>query len=226
MATRNLGNTPSAQILPFPTNAARTEPSIVAVSPEFQGYCLLYAHHALSTDKLYALRILCWARLDNSDDVALVPWLDGVARCSELNDAQTGLSQGYFDPIAEQRFDVMPAHHSAILDSLCPKQASSDNSVIQEIPDLIGSHAALLNDGHEFQLEPVVSWQLLAGGRLQAMIADPEKITQHPVLPGDPCLYPATEAEGLRYYFQYHIANQIKRGGEMTARALHSLIKH
>lgn len=224
MATRNPGTTPSAQILPFPSTPTRRQ-AIVALSPEFQGYCLLYSHHALSTEKLYAIRILCWARLADGRDVALVPWLSGVARCSDLNHADTGLFQGYYDPVTERRFSAPPDHHQAALNSLVSHANTPSSGVLQEIPDLTGSHAALLNDSHEFQLEPIVSWQLLACGTMQAMIAKPENVTQQPVLPGDPCLYPATEAIGLRYYFQYHIANQIKRGGEMSARALNSLIK-
>ncbi len=39
---------------------------------------------------------------------------------------------------------------------------------------------------------------------------DPEKITHTPVLAGDPCLYRAEENPEFRYFFQHHIANQIK----------------
>ncbi len=227
MAARNLGKTPTAQILPFPSpRSPEAGRRIVALSPEFQGYCLLYAHHALSTEKLYAIRILCWARQADGRDVAMVPWLNGVARCSELNDAQSGLAQGYFDPLSERPFNAIPEHQRIALDSLAQQQEQSSGGVIQEIPDLIGSHAALMADNSELCLEPVVSWQLLADGSLQAMLADSAKITQQPVLPGDPCLYAASEARGLRYYFQYHIANQIKSGGALSARALSTLIKH
>ena len=222
MATRQSGSTHSAKILPFTPASSR----IHCVSPAYEGHCLLYSHHALSRDKLYAIRILCWARLADGRNVAVVPWLHDISHCRQLNDADTGLAEGYYDPATDTRFDTPPSHHLAALDALCAQTAPlSASQVLQEIPDMIGSHAAILSENDELVLEPVVSWQLRGDGRLQAMLADPARITQQPVLPGDPCLYVADHDSGLRYYFQYHIANQIKNGGAMSTRILGQLIR-
>ena len=222
MATRQSGSTHSAKILPFTPSSSR----IRCISPAYEGHCLLYSHHALSRDKLYAIRILRWARLADGRDVAVVPWLNDISHCRDLNDAETGLAVGYYDPACDDRFDTLPSQHRAALDALSEQVAMDKaHGILQEIPDLIGSHAAMVKDSDELVLEPVVSWQLRGDGRMQAMLADPERITQQPVLPGDPCLYAADHESGLRYYFQYHIANQIKNGGAMSTRILGQLIR-
>ena len=71
----------------------------------------------------------------------------------------------------------------------------------------------------------VRSWQLLGNGEFQAMLADPEKQTQTPILPGDRRLYAAQTQPGFRYFFQYHIANQIKAGDPVAVRALERLLE-
>jgi hypothetical protein len=216
----------SAKILPFPDPARREDSQkILYLSPEFEGLCLLYAHHALSTDKLYAVRILCWARLADGRDVALVPWLKGIARCTDLNNPESGEAQGYYHPTSDRQFSSVPEHHVQALNALS-ERGSSGKGIVQEIPDMTGSHAALIRgDETKFHLEPVVSWQLDDTGVMTAMVADQDRATQWPVLPGDDCLYPATPEYGFRYFFQYHIANQIKSGGAMATRALNSLLQ-
>ena len=111
MAPRNPCKSSSAKIIPFPQRPSRVEQhKILRVSPEYEGLCLLYAHHVLSRDKLYAVKILGWARLANGKDVALLPWLNGVARCIDLLDPASGQSQGYYDPAKERRFSEAPPH--------------------------------------------------------------------------------------------------------------------
>lgn len=231
MAPRNPGRSSTAKILPFPSRPSRKdERRVLQLSPEYSGLCLLYAHHVLSRDKLFAIKILCWARLANGQTVALVPWLNGVSRCIDLDNPDSGQAMGYYDPVTDSRFDRPPVQHIAALDALAttlaPSRKPAAGELVQEIPDNIGSHAALLvQDQQEFALEPVVSWRLDQLGNLDAMVADMDKATQTPVLPGDDCLYPARDHSGFRYFFQYHIANQIKAGGVLAARAISQLIK-
>jgi hypothetical protein len=224
MAPRNPGKT-TASVLRFPKRSNLAEQQkILRISPEYQGLCLLYAHNALSRDKLYAVKVLCWARLANGADVALLPWLNGVSRSTELLDPDSGQAQGYYDPGSERRFSDIPDHHVAALDALCRNLAPQSKAVIQEIPDLIGSHAALADPKGTFLLEPVLSWQLDGNGELHGLIANMDKATQSPILAGDTCLYRVQEESNFRYFFQYHIANQIKAGGDLATRALSQLL--
>ncbi|CAA0089584.1 Uncharacterised protein [Zhongshania aliphaticivorans] len=225
MAPRNNGKPSSAKIIPFPSRSTRVEQhKIVRISPEYEGLCLLYSHHALSRDKLYAVKILAWARLANGQNVAILPWLSGISRCIDLNDPDTGLAQGYYDPRNTRHFSETPPQHIAALDAMCQYPHDIESHIIQEIPDLIGSHAALLGDKQEFILEPVISWRLLANGKLEALVADVNLAQHTPVLAQDECLYPVQQETNFRYFFQYHIANQIKAGGQIATRAISQLL--
>lgn len=225
MDPRKPGASKSATIIPFPERPRQLDArKILRLSPEFDGLCLLYSHHALSPDKLYAIKILCWARLADGRDVALVPWLKGIARCIDLDNPQSGGCEGYYCPRTDRRFSEVPPHHQSALAAM--SVAICEDGPIQEIPDLTGCHAAMIkDDSSRFQLEPVVSWQLDNQGEMTAMLADTAAASQWPVLAGDDCLYPATAENGCRYFFQYHIANQIKNGGVMATRALNKLIQ-
>ncbi|WP_339674550.1 hypothetical protein [uncultured Zhongshania sp.] len=225
MAPRNPGKPSSAKIIPFPLRSSRTEQHrILRISPEYEGLCLLYAHHALSRDKLYAVKILAWARLANGQDVAILPWLSGIVRCIDLKDPESGQTRGYYDPRSSRHFSDIPPHHAAALDAMCEYPQQSGMHIVQEIPDLIGSHAALLSDDKQFLLEPVISWRLHSDGKLEALVADLSLARESPVLPSDECLYPVQREGNFRYFFQYHIANQIKAGGQIATRALQQLL--
>lgn len=224
MAPRNTGTSSSATILPFPRRTQRPDNRrILRIIPDLEGNCLLYSHHALSTEKLFAIKILAWAQLADQRFVALVPWLTGVAKCTDLQNPQDGQSQGYYAPAPQRTFSEIPPQYRAALEAM---PASSDsNGLVQEFADLVGTHAAMITgEEQSFALEPVVSWRLYSDGRLEAMIADTDKATQFPILSGDPCLYSAQQSGNFRYFFQYHIANQIKAGGQIATRALQQLL--
>ena len=225
MAPRKNGKPASAKIIPFPLRHSREEQHrILSISPEYEGLCLLYAHHALSREKLYAVKILGWARLADGQSVTVLPWLNRVHRCIDLNDPESGLAQGYYDPRSSRHFNDTPPHHIAALDAMSQYPQSASEAIVQEIPDLIGSHAALLGDDQQFVLEPVISWQLHNDGKLQAMVADLSLASHSPILSSDKCLYAAQGQANFRYFFQYHIANQIKAGGHIATRALSQLL--
>jgi hypothetical protein len=164
MAPRNLGKR-MASILPFPkySNLAEQQ-KILCIPPQHQGLSLLYAHHPLSRDKLYAIKVLCWAGFANGEEVALLPWLTGVSRSTELRDPDSGQAQSYYDPVSERRFSDIPHHNVAALDTLCRNLAPQSKAVIQEIPDLIGSHAALADP------KDTSCWNQCLAGNWMAMV--------------------------------------------------------
>src|SRR5690606_26766406 len=83
--------------------------------------------------------------------------------------------------------------------------------VIQEIPDTIGTHAMLVEPGADsLLLAEVLSWRLCSDGSTHAMLVEDSEVVSTPVLPGDNCLYAADQKPEFRYFFQHHIANQIK----------------
>jgi hypothetical protein len=70
----------------------------------------------------------------------------------------------------------------------------------------------------------VLSWQLDGNGELHGLIANIDKATQSLILAGDASLYRVQEESNFRYFFQYHIANQIKSGGYLASRGLSQLL--
>lgn len=187
-------------------------PALHRVSPECDGLELLYANDN-QPDKLFALKILCWALRHDGDVVAMVPWLNQVVAADELEDPLNGHWEGYRLPDGDNFFTAPPRHkfdelHSAVAFFGKPTPVID---IVQEIPDTIGTHAVFSEDGFQtINLVEVISWRLNGYGELLAMVADEDEVTRTPVLPGDPCLIPAQEQEGFRYFFQHGIANRIK----------------
>lgn len=186
---------------------------IIRLSPELDGLEMLYSNDA-SDGKLFSLQILCWGLRANGDVVGLVPWLNKLMPCTEICDPLNGRWEGYFDPGIEEIFDEAPIHKIVALETAAEYyeyQCETPEDVIQEIPDTIGTHAIMSDDGFEsLVLTEVVSWRLHFSGELYGMLADETKVEATPVLPGDDCLYAASENEKFKYYFQHHIANKIK----------------
>jgi len=220
--------TPSANVVQFPDKKKdREQQRITRIVPEHDGLCILYSHHALSREKLFAGKILCWGIQADGEVVALIPWLSSVARCRDLTNPSTGAFEGYYDPLSEVIFNEPPPPKVAelkVAQQHYPRRQPEPATVIQELADTIGSHAACIV-GQHLALFEVRSWQLLANGEFQAMLADPAKQTTTPILPGDRCLYAAQTQPGFRYFFQYHIANQIKAGDPVAVRAVERLLE-
>ena len=193
---------------------AQQEQRIIRLSPEYDGLCMLYSTSKTHSEKLYSMKIMCWGLRANGDVVGLVPWLNKLLPCEELEDPVHGQYEGYYDPITESIFDNPPPHKVMELETAsnyydfsdCP-----DRLCIQEIPDMIGTHAMLTSeDVHSLILTEVLSWQLLKNGQIRAMLIDEERVESTPILAGDPCLYPADDNPNFRYFFQHQVANQIK----------------
>ncbi|ROS05028.1 hypothetical protein EDC56_0550 [Sinobacterium caligoides] len=203
------------------------ESRIIRIAPECDGLSMLYTNNGCS-NKLFRMSILCWALRDNGEIDALVPWLEELRPCQLLNDPLDGRWEGFFEPSNEYIFDEAPLHQVNSLHQSAEyfaTEADCDDVILQEFADTIGTHALLCEEkSHSITLTEVLSWRLLADGRIQAMLIDEEKITSTPVLPGDPCLYPSTENPSFRYFFQHHIANQIKDQDPDTLSAISILL--
>lgn len=188
---------------------------IIRLAPEHDGLCMLYSNDN-NPDRYFAMRILCWGLRWNGDVVGMVPWLNRLVACPEIQDPANGYWEGYYDPDIDHVFYEAPMHKIAELETALAYfethlEEHQKQTVIQEIPDMIGTHAMLVADDEKtLTLTEVVSWQLNADGHTSAMLIDPEKIESTPVLPGDESLYAAETNPQFRYFFQHHIANQIK----------------
>ena len=209
---------------------------IVRLSPENDGLCILYSNNA-NPDRLYSMNILCWALRDNSEVVAMVPWLNKLSPCTQLQDPLNGHWEGYYDPKADEIFEEPPAHKVIELETAAEyfeserehknEDKEDDKLVVQEIADTIGTHAMLTSDDFtSLTLTEVLSWRLYQNGQISAMLIDQDQITSTPVLPGDDCLYCADSSKQFRYFFQHHIANQIKSEDPAALAAVALLMDH
>ena len=187
--------------------------NLIRIAPELDGLEMLYSN-AENPDKLFSVKILAWGLRVNGEVVGLVPWLDELVACDEINDPLNGQWEGYYDQGVDELFFAAPLHKVVELETAADYyeyQCDTDREIIQEIPDTIGTHAVLSTDGfHSITLKEVVSWRLLNDGTMEAMLIDELKMLNTPVLPGDGCLYPADKNEDFRYFFQHHIATKIK----------------
>ena len=190
-----------------------TNNRLVRISAELDGLEMLYSNPE-NPDKLFSLKILAWGLRLSGEVVALVPWLTKLTPCDEISDPLNGQWQGYYDQGIDELFFSAPLHKVIELESAAEYydyQCDSDTEIIQEIPDSIGTHSVLSEDGFQsICLKEIVSWRLLNSGAIEAMLIDEEKMVATPVLPGDDCLYPAEQNPDFRYFFQHNIANKLK----------------
>lgn len=185
----------------------------IRLAPELDGLEMLYSNES-SGDKLFSLKILCWALRGNGEVVGLVPWLNGVVACPAIADPLNGNFEGYYDPGIDEIFFEPPIHKVVELETAAEyydSQSDNPEDTIQEIPDIIGTHAVMTDaNSKTLTLQEVVSWRLLFNGCINGLIVDEKKVKSTPVLPGDLCLFSAQDHTNFRYYFQHHIANKIK----------------
>ena len=209
---------------------------IVRLAPELDGLEMLYSNDA-NKDKMFSMKILCWALRQDGQVDAMVPWLSRLVPAQDLKDPLNGHWEGYYDNRLERLFYEPPVHKVVELEgavtyfqSVEDKMVnvgdnSDDPQIIQEIPDNIGTHAVLTgNSFHTITLTQITSWRLMDDGTIQAMIADTDKIDNTPVLPGDECLYPVQQNHDFKYFFHHIIANKIKAGDPEAIAAFSRLL--
>lgn len=199
----------------------------IRLAPEIDGLEMLYTNER-HPDKLFNLKILCWGLRENGEVEGLVPWLDAIVPCTEIDDPLHGSWQGYFDPGIEEVFFDAPDHKYVELDSAADYyqfDCQSEDDIVQEIPDTIGTHAVFSDDNFaSITLAEIVSWQLRDSGQICATLVDESMVNTTPVLPGDPCLICVHERGDFQYFFQHHIANKLKEKDPEAIAAITSLI--
>ena len=202
--------------------------SIVRICPEFDGLEMLYTNDT-ALNKLYSLKIVCWALKESGEAVGMVPWLNKIVPCTEIDDPLNGHWEGYRDPISNDIFYSPPAHKVIELETAAQYydfETGDEDVVLQEIPDAIGTHAVLTDNGfRSFVLVEVLSWRLMANGDIHAMLVEEDSVESTPVLPGDSCLYSAQDHPEFRYFFQHRIANKIKEQDPDALAAISMLIE-
>ncbi|PKM21434.1 MAG: hypothetical protein CVV10_09390 [Gammaproteobacteria bacterium HGW-Gammaproteobacteria-14] len=209
-------------VVPLVPRRHPEKPRIVRLSPELDGLELLYSNDR-HPDKMFSIKILCWALRDDDSVVAIIPWLNAVIPCQELADPLNGRWEGYRLPDSAYMFEEAPQHKQDELRAAAAffGRPCSNQPAAQEIPDTIGTHAVFSADGfHTISLLEVVSWRLSGNGTLSAMVIDDSAVGHTPILPGDPCLYAAQEHSDFRYFFQHQIANRIKERDPETLAAI------
>lgn len=210
------------------------EQRLLRICPEFDDISMLYANDA-NPGKVFKLRLIGWGLQKNGTVVGLVPWLNSVSACPTLSDPLNGHWEGYFNSLNGQVFYDAPDHKTAELEAaydyfchhkqrLC--NTAGDNPVIQEIPDLIGTHAVFSDPEQQaFFITAVFSWQLYSQGRVEGMLIETGKVQQTPVLTGDESLYPVSSNSDFKYFLQYAIANKIKSQDPEALKAMSALVK-
>jgi hypothetical protein len=201
---------------------------LIRIAPELDGLEMLYCNSE-NQDKLFSIKVLAWGLRTSGEVVGLVPWLDQLVACDEINDPLNGQWQGYYDEGVDELFFNAPLHKIVELETAADYyeyQCESELEVIQEIPDTIGTHAVLSADKFQtITLKEVVSWRLLRDGTVSGMLIDDSKLHTTPVLPGDDCLFEADGSEDFRYFFQHHIANKLKSKDPEALAAISLLVE-
>lgn len=204
---------------------------ILRVSPESDGLGMLYANEA-NPDKLFSMKIIGWGIQANGNVVGLVPWLNDVTACTDLDDPLNGHWEGYYNFSTGQIFEQPPLHKKVELAAAIEYFKAHNQSayprrkrIIQEIPDIIGTHAVFLDfSSNNLVLIPVFSWRLLEDGSINGLIVDKTRISKTPVLTGDHCLCPCQDDPRFKYYFQYSIANKIKNHDPVSLAEISDLL--
>ena len=228
-----------AKVLDFFTGKplAYSEKKILRIAPELDALEMLYTNDS-TADRLYSMKVALWALREDGSVVGMVPWLDDIIACTEIDDPLNGRWEGYRNPRTNEIFHSAPDHKITELHaaqdyhtlssppSLEEANPFAQSNVVQEIPDIIGTHAVLTQNGFRtFTLIEVLSWQLKSDGSLHGMLVDENSVASTPVLPGDPCLFPAQRHEDFRYFFQHRIANKIKEHDPEALAAISFLIE-
>lgn len=204
------------------------ELKILRISPELDGTEMLYTNDN-SQGRLYSLKILCWALLEDGSVDGIVPWLNKTVPCRSLKDPLNGHWEGYLSPLTQEVFFSPPEYRTTELQGSADFFAGAylPDDIHQEIPDMIGTHAILTSeDDDSYFIQEVTSWRLYGEGQLIATLINQEAVELTPVLPGDACLYEVQSHKNFRYFFQYRIANKIKRKDPDALAAMSMLLDH
>jgi len=238
---------------------APTQHSIIQICPETTGIKMVYANHH-QPDRLISVPILCWGLRSDGKTVGIVPWVGEITDCTRIDEDFDIRWEGYYLQSTGSIFSEAPEAIVAQLatamrftnaanatdiqntvihqSTLCSQIDATEKAIIQEIPDLIGTHALVLSmeteadDNskkahkvhHTLVLTPVISWALDFEGQMHGMLVDENTVEKTPVVPGDDCLYYALSNPNFFCYFQRDIAEQIRLRNPETIAAIEKLL--
>ena len=109
---------------------------LIRIAPELDGLEMLYCNSE-NQDKLFSIKVLAWGLRSSGEVIGLVPWLDELVPCDEINDPLNGAWQGYYDAGVDELFYNAPLHKIVELETAADYyeyQCESDREIIQEIP--------------------------------------------------------------------------------------------
>ncbi|MDT0500398.1 MULTISPECIES: hypothetical protein [unclassified Halomonas] len=196
---------------------------LVRLAPELDGLEMVYRLDA-SPDTLYGMPLLAWGLREDGEVVGLVAWMESLTPCQRLDDDEHGRFIGYRDPETEELFDSAPEHKVMELEhaaSYFDYEETEQVTLIQQLPELQGTHALCMDDGEApWQLKQVFGWRLYSDGTVEALLADECHVEQTPIVLGDACLYPVHSRHRRVYFFQRQIANRIRQEDPATLEAL------
>src|SRR5690606_17711418 len=89
---------------------------IIRLAPELDGLEMIYSNEA-NPSRFFTLKVLCWALRADGEVVGLVPWLNGITACPDLQDPLHGHWEGYYDPGIDEVFFEAPIHKVVELES-------------------------------------------------------------------------------------------------------------
>ena len=234
------------------SNVEAIQYSIIQICPENSGIKMIYANQH-QPERLISVPILCWGLRSDGKTVGIVPWVGEISDCTRIDEDYDINWEGYYHQNTGVIFSEPP---EAIIAQLAtamrflsednaanqiaghlPTTDSNEKNIIQEIPDLIGTHALVLkiddnsnNDGgihketRTLILTPVISWALDLEGEMHGMLVDDNAVEKTPVIPGDDCLYYASSNPNFFCYFQRDIADQIRLRNPETIAAIEKLL--
>ena len=196
---------------------------LIRLSPELDGLEMVYQLPA-EPGTYYGMPLLAWGLREDGRVVGLVPWMEQLTPCQQLDDPEHGHFIGYRDPETEELFEQAPEHKVLELEQAAAYfeyEATHEPTLIQQLPDTQGTHALCMDqDDMPWQLKQVFGWRLYSDGGVEALLADETQIESTPILPGDPCLYTGHSRHRMVYFFQRQIANRIRQEDPATLEAL------
>ncbi|MGQ7248268.1 hypothetical protein ACUN9Y_13145 [Halomonas sp. V046] len=200
---------------------------LVRLSPELDGLEMVYRLSS-NPDTLYGMPLLAWGMRENGDIVGLVPWMESLTPCEQLNDPQYGHFVGYRDPETEELLEEVPEHKEMELHHAAAYfeyEDTDETTLIQTLPEHQGTHALCMDEEDQpWQLKQVFGWRLYSDGSIEALLADEDLVESTPVLPNDECLYPGHSRHRVVYFFQRTIANRIRQEDPATLEALAMMV--
>jgi len=221
----------SAQVIDLATvrNRLRAKRHLVRLAPELDGLEMVY-HLASDPDTLYGMPLLAWGLRDDGEVVGLVPWMEALTPCHDLDDPEHGHFVGYRDPETQEIFYTAPQHKVYELEHAAAYfdyEESGETTLLQQLPETLGTHALCLDeDAAAWQLKLVFGWRLYSNGTIEALLVDESRVESTPVVAGDDCLYPGHSRHQAIYFFQRAIANRIRQEDPTTLEALACMVGH